>query len=307
MELSVIIPVYNKAEYINDCIESLLKQDFNNFEIVAIDDGSTDESGDLCDKWAEKDQRIQVIHKENGGVTAARRMGVESAKGEYIVFVDADDKLLPNALRILYQAITNNNADEVIARFQTMTGNRSPIVFEGEIKDLKPLLKAIIEWRNHFPILWAVIYRKSILDDCLLTPREIIEGEDLLMQIQILMKRPKVYFIKDCVYAYNVGLPNNRKHTLELARLYDDILRKSIASQWEELRNSFTLHQIKEYEIFLLKKQYYVRNDYYQQALGRFPSGISLFHRIIWHLPPIIAQKVVWFYKRFFLTKQGGI
>ena len=117
MKVSIVIPVYNKTAFISSCIESLLQQDFDDFEIIAVDDGSTDDSGKICDDKAAQDARIRVIHTENGGVTAARRKGVEQAAGEYIMFVDADDQLLPDAIQILYTAITVNHADEVIGRF----------------------------------------------------------------------------------------------------------------------------------------------------------------------------------------------
>ena len=87
MKVSIVIPVYNKAEYICDCLESILQQDFEDFEILVVDDGSTDDSGSICDEKAAQNSRIRVIHTENGGVTAARRKGVEQAVGEYIMFV----------------------------------------------------------------------------------------------------------------------------------------------------------------------------------------------------------------------------
>ena len=85
MKVSIVIPVYNKAEYICNCLKSILQQDFEDFEILVVDDGSTDDSGRICDEEAAQDSRIRVIHTENGGVTAARRKGVEQAVGEYIL------------------------------------------------------------------------------------------------------------------------------------------------------------------------------------------------------------------------------
>ena len=87
MEISVIIPVYNKEAYVERCFRQLMAQDFDSFEVVAVDDGSTDRSGEICDKMAQQDQRIRIIHTENGGVTAARRRGMEESQGKYIMFV----------------------------------------------------------------------------------------------------------------------------------------------------------------------------------------------------------------------------
>ena len=176
MKVSIIIPVYNKAEYISDCLESLLKQDFDSFEIIAVDDGSTDDSGKICDKKASQDSRIRVIHTENGGVTAARRIGVEHAKGRYIVFADADDELMPDALNILYKAIEESGTDEVIGRYQSFSGATSPVVHRGLATDVKPFMRDIVAGKNRFPILWALIFRKELLNGCLNTPRDIVEA-----------------------------------------------------------------------------------------------------------------------------------
>ena len=132
MEISVVIPVYNKAEYLDSCFNSILKQDFDAFEVVVVNDGSTDGSGNICDKWAEQDKRLRIIHTENGGVTAARRKGVEAARGKYVVFADADDELLQGALQSLYRTIEDTQADEVIARYRSQDKVVSPIVFSGQ-------------------------------------------------------------------------------------------------------------------------------------------------------------------------------
>jgi len=96
--ISVIVPVYNVAEYLNTCISSIINQTYPNLEILLIDDGSTDSSGQLCDAWEKKDGRIQVIHKENGGLSDARNTGLKAASGEWIIFVDSDDFIYPTLI-----------------------------------------------------------------------------------------------------------------------------------------------------------------------------------------------------------------
>ena len=137
MKISVVIPVYNKAEYIGGCLESLLQQNFDSFEIICVCDGSTDNSADICDQWAAKEQRIRVIHKDNGGVTEARRRGVEEAQGQYLMFVDADDKLLPGAMQLLYDTIEQSQADEVIATFHTHLGIASLLTGGGDVDPVR--------------------------------------------------------------------------------------------------------------------------------------------------------------------------
>ena len=109
--ISVIVPVYNAEKYLKECIRSILNQTIQNLELILVNDGSTDGSGYICDEYINKDNRIKVIHKENGGVSSARNMGISEATGEYFTFVDSDDYLEPNALEILYNDIIIYNAD----------------------------------------------------------------------------------------------------------------------------------------------------------------------------------------------------
>lgn len=106
-ELSIIVPVYNVVRYLHRCIDSILLQSFTDYELLLIDDGSTDDSGVICDEYAAKDHRVRVFHKENGGVSSARNFGLNNAQGEWIYFVDADDELLPNALKTISFGMTN--------------------------------------------------------------------------------------------------------------------------------------------------------------------------------------------------------
>lgn len=306
MKISVIIPVYNKAEYIGGCLEGLLQQDFDDFEVICVCDGSTDNSAEICDEWAAKDQRIRTIHKENGGVTAARRRGVEEAQGQYLMFVDADDKLLPGALKTMYQAIEQSHADEVIATFTTHEGVPSPVVYQG-FTPVEPLIKAIMTSKNRFPVLWGIIFRRELLCDVLNIPREIIEGEDKLMQVKILIKRPKVFFIPQPVYCYTLGLPNSRRHTLEREKLYDQLLLETLGQRAEEFTDALTLHKLKEYERFIYDGVFDVRKAYYKSAIGKPSSAIPLYDRLVFALPPMLARPVIKLYRSIITIKQKGL
>ena len=306
MEITIVIPVYNKEAYVERCFRQLMAQDFNSFEVVAVDDGSTDRSGEICDNIKQEDPRIRVIHTENRGVTAARKRGVEEARGKYIVFVDSDDELLPGALNIMYETIERTGADEVIARFQSQDKVVSPVVFKGFTETTLPIWY-IITGKNRFPVLWACIFRRELLTDILDTPRTIIEGEDKLMQVKILMKQPKVYFSDACVYEYQVGMPNTRRRTLEREQLYDDLLRQVLAPRWNDLSSGFTLHQLKEYENFIHEGQFDVRQQYYSKVIGSLPAGIPLYDRIVWYLPPCISQYLIRLYKKIIKLKQRGL
>ena len=109
--ISVIVPIYDIEKYLNKCIESIVNQSYENLEIILIDDGSTDESGKICDKWKEKDGRIKVIHKENGGLSDARNVGIENSTGEILYFIDGDDYIDFDIIDNLYFSLLENNTD----------------------------------------------------------------------------------------------------------------------------------------------------------------------------------------------------
>ena len=103
--ISVILPIYNVAQFLPRCIESVCSQTYDNLEIILVDDGSPDDCGDICDKYAEKDNRIVVVHKQNGGLSDARNKGAEIANGEYITFIDSDDYVTDTYVEYLYSLI----------------------------------------------------------------------------------------------------------------------------------------------------------------------------------------------------------
>ncbi len=296
MKLSIVIPIYNKEAYVEACLKSLLEQDFQDFELIAVDDGSTDGSGDLCDRMAAKDQRIRVIHQKNGGVTAARRRGVEEARGRYIMFVDADDMLLPHAMRVLHAAIEETQADEVVGCYVTQKGRLGDSGRRGW-QDPFSMIDDLLAVRNPFCILWGVIFRRELLDGCLTTPREVVEREDILMQIKCLVKRPKVYFIGDVVYHYNEGLPNNRQMGLERIKLHDQELLLTLRPTWQRFEKGYRLNRLKLYEVFLEQRQLDVFQAYYKDLRHQDLSGLPWADRLVIALPPRLACWPVLWYK----------
>lgn len=117
--ISIIVPVYNADNYIRRCIDSILRQSFTNYELLLINDGSKDDSGLICDEYAQKDSRVKVFHKENGGVSTARNLGIEKSTGEWITFIDADDWVEPGFLNNVGN-LSNNNIDWVFAEWRTV-------------------------------------------------------------------------------------------------------------------------------------------------------------------------------------------
>lgn len=297
MEISVIIPVYNKEAFLNRCFGSLFAQDFGSFEVVAVDDGSTDGSGRLCDEWAAREPRLRVYHVANGGVTAARRIGLEQSQGRYVMFADADDQLTDGALATMHHAISDSGADEVIGSYIDQYDRCHDSGLRGFVEP-ELLIRRLLGLKAGFCVLWGIIFRRELLDGCLTAPREIVEREDSLMQIKCLMKQPRVLFIAEAAYLHNEDMPNTRRETLDWIRIYDDELRQTLQPQWERYRTAFVGHQLKVYEKFIDHRQFHVFSEYYRPLRQQLDSTIPLMDRIAIMLPPRIAYLLIHTYKK---------
>lgn len=149
--ISVIVPVYNVEQYLVQCVDSILNQKYENFELLLVDDGSTDKSGDICDVYGKRDKRVRVFHKKNGGVSSARNVGLDNAKGEWIAFVDSDDIVTPSYLSGLYSDV-RSDVDLVIQKYfifkNSLRDERSPeVIKETDVYDKSDLQKLIVEHR----------------------------------------------------------------------------------------------------------------------------------------------------------------
>lgn len=171
--ISMIVPVYNVEDYLSKCIDSILAQTFKDFELILIDDGSTDNCGSICDEYALKDNRVKVIHKKNGGVSSARNTALDIAKGEYITFCDSDDYIDSDWLEYLYCGIVQKNTDSYSANFRCVDENGKVLMsssykekfteFCSKDKLMQYVLMDILEQKCG----WAVctrIFKKSIID-----------------------------------------------------------------------------------------------------------------------------------------------
>ena len=201
--IRIIVPIYNVGKYLPKCIVSILNQTFKNFELILVNDGSTDNSGVVCDDYARKDTRIKVIHKSNGGVSSARNAGLYVAKGEYIGFVDPDDYIDKNMYEKLYRLCIDNNSDIAICRF-----NRE---INGKIQN-KESTEEIIELNNMEAMnelfkgnlyrfsLCNKLFSKKCFNDVLF-PEERIH-EDLSTTYKLFANSKKAVYINYCGYIY---------------------------------------------------------------------------------------------------------
>lgn len=167
--ISVIVPVYNVEKYLNRCVDSILNQSFQNFEVILVDDGSIDKSGEICDLYAAKDRRIKVIHKENGGLNAARKSGIDVSVGKYIMFIDSDDVYVEGVLEKAHQTIEAENVDIVQFHYYKTENIEDVTPFgTGEVKifDGRDALLQIMTQKapNAFNnLVWCKIYKSEIV------------------------------------------------------------------------------------------------------------------------------------------------
>lgn len=169
-KISIIIPVYNVAKYLSRCLDSVLIQSFGDFEVLLIDDGSTDYSGAICDEYATRDMRIRVFHKENGGVSSARNLGIDNANGEWLYFVDADDELFFDSLSILADGLSDS-VDMVVAGYEEYDEDGNCIYGES-IRTIETwnspqaLMDLYVAKYNKYQgYLWNRLLRKSVIDE----------------------------------------------------------------------------------------------------------------------------------------------
>lgn len=216
-KVSIIVPVYNVEKYLGACLGSILKQNYRNIEIVLVDDGSTDNSGTRCNEWAQKDERIKVIHKDNEGLNYARRDGFKISSGEYIMFLDSDDLLYEQAAEVSLREIIDNQADIVSYTFTkfsdkddgiTKQENRSLAPYETRILDNKEkmlryvMLEDAIFPNSHAVTVWGKLYRRRVVDSVDWTLSNFRSYEDNLWAPQAFAAAQRAILLSCPLYFY---------------------------------------------------------------------------------------------------------
>lgn len=206
---SVVVPVYNVEKYLGECVDSLLNQTFTDFEILLIDDGSTDSSGEICDRYAHSDSRVKAFHFENEGLGAARNKGFGKAVGEYVIFLDSDDFYDTNTLEILYSNLSENKPDVLIFSGKPFfDGINSDIktlsyihtVGLNEVIDGKAFLDKAIKSEEFYPQVCMYVYQRDFLVSSGIAFDEGVIHEDEQYSFLLLMRAKKVLCIPDRLY-----------------------------------------------------------------------------------------------------------
>ena len=231
-QISVILPVYNVEKYLSRCIESIIRQDLNNIEIICVNDGSTDRSLNILQDYAKKDKRIKIVSQKNCGLGCARNTGFKHARGNYILFVDSDDFLSENVLKDLYSNAVSNDSDLVIFKFNTydeVTGkySRYGIPLDKKFKncDFNNFTFTYRDMKdrvmNSYISAWGRLYKKEFIDEHDFSFPVSIAYEDVLYQIRCYLYAQRISFTPDHVYNYRVSNTDSIMH--DTSKIFDII------------------------------------------------------------------------------------
>lgn len=246
--VSVIVPVYNVENYLRKCLDSIVTQTYHNLEVILIDDGSKDSSGVICDEYAGKDNRVKVIHKENGGLSEARNSGLEIASGDWIAFVDSDDYIDESMLRTLVDLAQNNNAQVAMCAFRAISESIDDnYCLVTKVFNRDELLDVYVTRTKGYLItnsVWDRIYKRELVKEIRFAPRRL--NEDILYTMQVFLRADIVAYTSEKLYQYrDIREGNISGAKVSLKSINDKIYLAGLAAKelranrYEELADIF--------------------------------------------------------------------
>lgn len=245
--ISVIVPIYNVEEYLNRCLNSIINQTEKDFELILVDDGSPDKCPQMCDEWAKKDNRIVVVHKENGGLSDARNSGLKIAKGKYIVFIDSDDWIDKQYLKFLLETITSSKSEIVecnIKRCEDDTIQDDMIyqkIDQNGIKKYNAIeaMGKLIREQEFHQYVWNKIYRRDTIGNILFEKGK--TNEDEFWTYQVFGNAKTIVHIDESLYYYYQRESSIMGSRYNLKRLHSleakELRQQYIDSNYPELSN----------------------------------------------------------------------
>ena len=249
-KFSIIVPIYNSEKYLLDCIYSLLDQNYSDYEVILVDDGSTDNSGKISDSF--ESDKVKVIHKENGGQISARVEGIKASAGEYILFVDSDDEIFNNTLSTLNQYISNIKPDCIIFGCETFNNDgvlrKTKAAFLGPtIIDKKSELMEIVLNDNGYNPVWRKAIRREFINTIDLTTFHNIRfAEDLLESLEIYENAKNFLFIPEILYKYRMN-DDSITHSANIKSSKFDFVVREETFKYIERLDCFNKKQLKDY------------------------------------------------------------
>ena len=227
-KISIIIPVYNVEMYLDQCLQSVINQTYSNLEIIIIDDGSTDQSGTICDDYAERDDRIVLIHQQNAGLSSARNVGIVNVTGDYVMYVDSDDWLDTDMIEKMYQVSDREDADIVVSSFiyQNVEKNHFVIVQDEKTYNAADAIRAICTDKKLKNFAWGKLLRRKLIEGIRFPDGK--KFEDICTMYRYFQRANKVVQIQNCFYHYRVrtsGISRTKTVDNAIERIDSHILR----------------------------------------------------------------------------------
>lgn len=297
--ISIIVPVYKVEQYLHRCINSILAQTFESFELILVDDGSPDNCGKICDEYAQKDNRIKVIHQKNSGTIIARNAGIKIATGKYLGFVDSDDYIKPQMYEKLYNCISSENYDIVWCDVVIEHSDRQVISKLTASENSENLLSQLLKGEYPGWMCNKLISRDFFLKCNIYQDPSCSVMEDVLIMTQLLFWRPKLKYLADALYIYN----RTNDNSLTAAK---NVTIKSITNliHIEHFLNDKKIFDryCHEFSIMAMRaKIEYLNNNDYLLAKKTFPYA----HKHLANYP--FKTKIIFLYYIFFNSGQVGI
>ena len=287
-KITVIVSIYNVETYVEKSIQSIQNQTYENLEIILVDDGSTDQSGKICDEYAKMDSRIKVLHKTNGGLSSARNAGVAAATGTYIAFVDGDDWIDPEMYEGMLKAMQTYDADLAICNYKEVsrmgvkdTSTDNVTVFEG-----RETLKVFIEEDETYQIqnaAWNKLYKRSLMGDLRFPEGKLFE--DIVYTTKLLASSKRAVYVDKAYYNYIFDRSDSIMNSKKVERLLTDQV-----PAYKE-KGEFLL-SIGEKELFLIHQYFFYKRMllHYKEAMEKRPEGYKSFLK---ELQKVICEKPI--------------
>ena len=317
--ISIIVPIYNTEKYLHECLDSIINQTYANFEVLLINDGSTDSSGTICQEYVERDSRFRYIEKDNGGVASARNLGLEHSEGTYITFIDSDDWVEPNYLDVLYTALKENDTDVAISTYKRFAQDgvfylRSYSREDDEFLNIGTrsrdsfleILPRLGELDHSFYSISSKLIKREIIGN-LLFDEQISYAEDLNFFFYLYLGVESVVFVRDYTYVYRTHDASTSQNVNELQALQELEIYKKMFQQidrmglptfhyFKRMENVVTYRisgfpsskAIREYELFVSEVREMVT---YQQPLISLIVPIYNVENYLWSCLDSIAKQ----------------
>lgn len=291
MKVSVIMPVYNSEQYLSMAVDSVLGQEFDDFELILVDDGSKDSSGKICDAYAANNPKVQVIHKENGGICSARNAGLSVAKGEYIGFCDNDDEYLPGLLEDNYDLAKKHQVD--LMRYGRI---RRIVRDDGSVwetsTDLKEMFIEKKDFHKHYKnircedTVWTALYRREIIDKYHIRYDERFRygSEDLNFNLQFLLHSERLGFNSKKYYVWEQRDAHSTSRNFKKDYMFKNLINMDLEYQFMSRVCEKDLDNV-EKNVFLINSYIYPMTKYMALAKGKLTlkEEVSYLNRLRSH------------------------